>query len=865
MAHPTDDRAFRLPTDVRPVHYDAELSVDLAGRRFAGSVRIELALSRPAAELVLHGLELEIARAAVSDGARSQPARVRAVAASETLVLAFDAPLPAGRASVELAFSGRFCEGLRGLYLAGPELAATQFEAADARRVFPCLDEPGFKAPWRLAVEAPAGLTVLSNGPVEAVEARGAAARHRFAETPPLPTYLVAVVVGRLAASAEDRPSGVPLRTWAVPEKVGLAAFGQQVATEALPRLEAYFGLPYAFGKVDQVGLPDFEAGAMENAGLVTFREVALLLDPATASLAQRKRVAEVVSHELAHMWFGNLVTMTWWDDLWLNEAFATWMAYVVVDAWRPEWRVWLQFDQGKAAAMGLDALHSTHPIRAEVRTVAEATESFDLITYEKGGAVLRMIEGYLGAETFREGIRLYMRRHARGNAVADDLWRALGEASGQPVLALANAWIDRPGFPLVEARLEEGPGDASGAGNTARPGAARLHLTQRRFFSKPGESDPSARWPVPMVIRWGAGGATGEARLLLSEPSARLELPVRPDWVVLNAGATGVYRVAADRALIQGAARHLAALAPVERVALLADEWALVRSGERPVEGWLDLAAAFGGEADHAVLDELVARLSAIDHRLVEEGDRPAWAAFVRRLLGPAQARLGWEPSAGEADQVRLARAACIRAVGLVARDPTLAAEAAARLDRFTAGQRDALEPNLQDAAVAMAARAGDQARFEAFQALHARETEPAFRRRWLLALAAFEDPALAGRAIELAMGGGVPLQDWASFAGGLLSNRTARDPFWKRLRAEWPAVAARLANAPMLLRRVVEAVGSLTEPRHLGEARAFFAATSVDAAHAAVNQTLERLAEEVAMRGRVGPLVGAWLRGRR
>ena len=246
-------------------------------------------------------------------------------------------------------------------------------------------------------------------------------------------------------------------------------------AEAALPRLEAYFGLPYAFGKVDQVGLPDFEAGAMENAGLVTFREVALLLDPATASLAQRKRVAEVVSHELAHMWFGNLVTMTWWDDLWLNEAFATWMAYVVVDAWRPEWRVWLQFDQGKAAAMGLDALHSTHPIRAEVRTVAEATESFDLITYEKGGAVLRMIEGYLGAETFREGIRLYMRRHARGNAVADDLWRALGEASGQPVLALANAWIDRPGFPLVTRALERV--------------RARLQLSQRRFFSKPGEA----------------------------------------------------------------------------------------------------------------------------------------------------------------------------------------------------------------------------------------------------------------------------------------------------------------------------------------------------------------------------------------
>ena len=848
MAHPTDDRTYRLPTDVRPVRYRAALTVDLAGRRFSGRIRIDLALSRPVAELVLHGVELEITRAEVTGGGRTQAVQVRAAGASETLVLGLSAPLPAGEAAVEVEFSGRFCEGLRGLYLAGPGLAATQFEAADARRVFPCLDEPGFKAPWTLEVEAASGLTVLSNGPELSAAPRGATTLHRFAETPPLPTYLVAVVVGDLAASTGSRPAGVPLRTWSVPQKTALAAFGQRAAEEALPRLEGYFGLPYAFGKLDQVGLPDFEAGAMENAGLVTFREVALLLDPATASLAQQKRVAEVVTHELAHMWFGNLVTMTWWDDLWLNEAFATWMAFVVVDAWRPEWRMWLQFDQGKAAAMGLDALHSTHPIRAEVRTVAEATESFDLITYEKGGAVLRMIEGYLGAATFRQGIRLYMRRHARGNAVADDLWRALGEASGQPVLELANAWIDRPGFPLVTAALR----------------GQRLELGQRRFFSKPGEADPGARWPVPVVVRWGAGGLAGEVRLLLSGASGQLDLPAVPDWVVLNAGASGFYRVAADRALLQGAAANLASLAPAERVALLSDEWALVRCGERPVEAWLDLAAAFGGETDHAVLDELVARLSAIDHRLVDEADRSAWAAFVRRLLGAAQARLGWEPGAGEGDQDRLARAALIRAVGLVARDPGLAAEAAARLDRFTAGQRDAIEPNLQDAAVAMAARVGDAARFEAFRALHAKETEPAIRRRWLLALASFEEPSLAGRAIELAMGDGVPLQDWASFAAGLLSNRVAREPFWARLRAEWPAVAGRLANAPMLLRRVVEAVGSLTERSHLEQARAFFAATSVDAAHAAVNQTLERLAEEVALRERRGPLVGAWLRGR-
>ena len=400
-----------------------------------------------------------------------EPVATTAAPASETVVLRFASPLARGKAALELAWAGRMTDGLRGLYPAGDGIVATQFEAADARRVFPCFDEPGFKAPWRLAVEAPTGVAVLSNSAPASEEDLDGRRRIRFAETPPLPTYLVALVLGRVDAHLPVSVRGVPVRTFAQPAKLALTGFGQDVAVEVLPRLEDYFGVPYAFGKLDQVGLPEFEAGAMENAGLITYREVALLLDPATASLAQKKRVAEVVTHELAHQWFGNWVTMTWWDDLWLNEAFATWMAFKIVDQWNPAWRVWLEFDQGKAAALHLDALRSTHPVRAEIRNVAEATEAFDLITYEKGGAVLRMIEGYLGEEPFREGIRTYMRRHAKGNAVADDLWRALGEASREPVVELANAWIGAPGHPVIEV---------------ARTGRT-LRLSQRRFFSEPG------------------------------------------------------------------------------------------------------------------------------------------------------------------------------------------------------------------------------------------------------------------------------------------------------------------------------------------------------------------------------------------
>lgn len=858
MAHPTDDKNFRLSPDVRPAAYDARLAVSLAGRRFQGTIRIDLTLAQPAAELVLHAAELTITEATLSDG-QAHRVEVHAAKVSETIVLRLDPPALAGRATLDLAWTGQMTAGLRGLYPAGDGVAITQFEAADARRVFPCFDEPGFKAPWRIAIEVEPGVVALSNGsPIgeepprlsrtEAAEG-GVPRTIVFSPTPPLPTYLIALVLGRLEALPPVSVRGIPVRTWSVPEKLAFTGFGQDVAVEVLPRLEDYFGVPYAFGKLDQIGVPEFEAGAMENAGLVTYREVALLLDPATASLAQKKRVAEVITHELAHQWFGNWVTMSWWDDLWLNEAFATWMAAKVVDGWKPDWRVWLDFDQGKAAALHLDALRSTHPIRAEVRNVDEAGEAFDLITYEKGGAVLRMIEGYLGAERFRDGIRVYMRRHAKANAVADDLWSALGEASQEPVVELANRWIRQPGHPLVEVERR---------GRT-------LRLAQARFFSEPEARDPEgATWPVPMVLRFADAGGTRTHRVLLGDRSATVEVPGDGElaWLCANAGATGFYRVAYDPAALRALTANLGALEPAERITLLADEWALVRAGRREIGPFLDLCAAFGREDDYAVLDELVGRLAYVEHRLVAEGDRPRFQAFVARLLAPQLGATGWDAARAEPDPTRLRRAAAVRALGGVARSPGVIVEATARLDRWLAGDKDALEANLHEAAVHLTARAGDGARFDAFQRLFAQESDPSFRRRYLLALASFEDPALVARAIAFAFeADAVPLQDLASFLGALLGNRAARDAIWDELRSRWNVVHARLQNAPMLLRRVVEAMAQLVERRHLDEAAAFLAARPMPEAQQAIAQTLEKLRQDVALRERAQEAIARWL----
>ena len=480
-----------------------------------------------------------------------------------------------------------------------------------------------------------------------------------------------------------------------------------------LPRLEDYFGLPYPFGKLDQIGVPDFEAGAMENAGAVTFREVALLADPTTAPLAVQKRVAEVITHELAHQWFGNLVTMEWWDDLWLNEAFATWMSYKIVDDWRPSWRIWMDFEAGKGAALALDALVSAHPIRADVNNAEEAGESFDAITYEKGGAVLRMIEGFLGEDRFRDGIRLYMRRHREANATADDLWGALGEASGQPILDLANGWIRQTGYPVVSLSLER---DTRGA----------LDLRQRRFFAEPGAArEPATRWLVPVVLRFrDAAGHQGAARAARRRDSADHPGRPRATWPGASAtpGRAAFTAPPTTTARSAGFCRRWPSWRPAERrgpglgpvgagAGRRGADRGLPRSGrqparrDRPRRARRDRRAAV---ADRASFPRR--RRSGALHRLrrrAVQRARPPLGLVARRRR-PKTTRPGC------AGRSCCARWCCWRASpGAVAE-----AERRRRRRRRCGAPRATLDPNLLDIVVTAAARSADEARFDELRA---------------------------------------------------------------------------------------------------------------------------------------------------
>ena len=851
---------FRLPHDVRPSHYAAELHLDLAQSRFKGELVVTLAVQNATREFWLHSVDLDVTELSLASAAG--PCRIRSTArdaGSQTVAVVLADELPPGQAVLKVRWSGRFNPGLRGLYWAD-EVAVTQFEAADARRVFPCFDEPGFKARWRLVVHGvPAGATAISNGNVERIRVDPEGHQTiEFAATRPIATYLVALVVGRLTASPPDTVCGVEVRTWAVPAKAHLLGFAQEVARAALPRLEDYFGVPYAFGKLDQIGIPNFEAGAMENVGAITFRETALLVDEVHSPLHMRKVVAEIISHELAHQWFGNLVTMTWWDDLWLNEAFATWMGYKVVDQWRPEWRIWLDFAAGKETALAFDALRNTHPVRTEVLTPEQAGESFDAITYEKGAAVLRMLEGYLGESVFQRGIRSYIRHHLDGNTVASDLWSALDEASGEPVEALMRGWLEAAGFPLISLALEEESGEHP-----------QIRVTQTRYFADPAAQATRGTWMVPLVFKVRDDGGIHEHRVLLRDKELVVDVPVQGSlhWCLGNQDDRGFFRTRYDAPLHAHLVSALLELAPVERRGLLADAWAFVRSAHGTIESFLSLAQALRGEEDHSVLDELVGCLSALEHGYVGVADRDRLRLLVTDLLGPAWASLGWYPQADEDDGRRLARAAVVRGMVLVGRDPTEIRQAEGLFQRVLTGTNlpgtPDLDPNLVDAIVAAGARAANAETFDRLVERARTEVEPAARRRFLHATARVEAPDLVARAVERGFSEQVSMQDFPSYMAILLANPVARTAAWAAIRDEWPRVDAKL-GAPMLRQRLVEALAVLPGADALAEVQGFLTTRELEGCKQAAAQTLERMQLNLAMRKRIEPYLHAWLSAR-
>ncbi|MGZ8567133.1 MAG: M1 family metallopeptidase, partial [Actinomycetota bacterium] len=728
------EAAYRLPRSVVPSRYELIIEPDLETGTFTGEVAVAVTLHEPVAEIVLNAKELEVSGVELAG-----PERAIAIedvvpdAASERVTVILAERAEPGAWTLRLRFAAPLNDRMTGFYRStfdddGQErvVATSHFEATDARMCFPCWDEPDLKAVFGITLVVADGLTALSNGAeLERESLPDGRVRVRFGDTMVMSTYLVCLVVGPLVLTEPVDARGIPVRIACRPGQEHLTSFGLDAAVYSLNWFGEYYAIPYPDAKLDNVAIPDFAQGAMENLGCVTYRETLLLLDPDTTTPEEQLGVAETIAHELAHMWFGDLVTMRWWNGIWLNEAFATFMSYLAVDAMHPEWRVWDSFTRIRANAFEVDALESTRTIEYPVNSPDDASGMFDTLTYTKGGAVLRMLEQWLGPDRFRDGIRRYLRKHAYGNTETHELWDALEEETGEPVRRVMDAWIFQPGYPAITA---------------TRDGTV-LRLTQQRFI--PSRPDDDTAWPVPLLIR--QLGSQGEQldRVLVEVDGSTLQLVEPEALVVVNAGGSSFVRVFYDDDL-RGrlTARAFADLSPVERQCLVDDAWAAVVAGHAPASSFVDLVAGFADETDLSVWRAILTGLNWCD-RFVDGGPRERFRDFVRDLVRPAFARLGWDAVGGESALERELRGELVRALGVLGDDPETQAQA-------REAERDpSTDPAVSAASVDVVATTGTTDDFERFFAAASDAPTPQEQERYREALARFRDPVLMDRVL--------------------------------------------------------------------------------------------------------------------
>ena len=839
MSDPTpDDNPHRLSRAVLPRRYELTLEPDLESATFSGREAVAVEVVEPTAEVVLNAAEIDIDEATVelADGTRLA-ADVTLDAEAERATLRLDRPLPAGDATVHLRFRGVLNDKLRGFYRStftdqdGVErvLATTQMEATDARRAFPCWDEPDAKAVFGVTLVVPDDLLAVSNAAeLSRAPAGDGKVAVRFADTMPMSTYLVAFVVGPLVATDPVMVDGKPLRVVCPVGKEHLADYALEVGAFALRWFSEWFDIVYPGDKLDLVAIPDFAFGAMENLGCVTFRERYVLIDPATATQAERQALVDVIAHEIAHMWFGDLVTMKWWNGIWLNEAFATFMEMACTDAFRPDWQRWVDFGLSRSAAFDTDALSSTRPVEYPVVSPDEADGMFDILTYEKGASVVRMLEQYLGAERFRAGIRRYMVRHQFGNTETSDLWDALEEETGEPVRRIAESWIFQRGFPEVAV----GSGDGG------------LRFSQRRFGY--GAVDESVRWAVPVVVAHGGDGAEPALdRVLLDGDSADLALDGDVSWAMANAGAHGFYRVRYAPELLAALLDRIRDHSPLERYVLVDDAWSSVLAGSTTAGAFLDMVSRFGDETDLSVWERIVGGLATLD-RLVEGEPRRRLAAGVGALVGPARERLGDAAAEGDDDRTRTLRGVLLQTAAVMADDAVAQQRCRDLLDAFLADPAS-VDPSLSSAALTASTTLGDRALHDRLVERFTTADNPQDRERILRSLARFRDRGALGRTLELSLSGDVRSQDAPYLLSETLANRDNADSAWTYVSAHWAQINERFpVNS---IPRMLGGIRSVRDRALADRIAGFLADHPVPQGELQVRQHLERMGVSVAL----------------
>jgi aminopeptidase N len=830
--------AQRLPAGVHPERYGLALTPDLHAAAFSGEETIDVVLDSPSKTITLNAAEIKFGEVKAYAAKQSQIATTTLDEKKEQVTFTFADELPAGRVTLKIAYTGILNDKLRGFYLSKTKArnyAVTQFEPTDARRAFPSFDEPALKATFDISLTVDSGDTVISNTNLIADHPGPVAGKHtlRFATTPKMSTYLVAFLVGDFKCT-EAKTDGVPIRACSTPDKVELTRFALESAKYVLHYYDAYFGIKYPMPKLDMVALPDFEAGAMENFGCITYRETDLLVNSKTGNIPAKKRVAVVVAHEMAHQWFGDMVTMQWWDNLWLNEGFATWMETKPIADWKPEWNFPQDDAQSLDQTLNLDAQKTTRTIRATANTTDEINEMFDGIAYGKAGAVIGMVENYLGKETFRQGVHNYLQAHLYANATAEDFWNAQTANSHLPVDRIMSSFVTQPGVPLLTLSERRASG---------------VPVSQRRFFlSSAANAGKDQRWTVPVCLK-----TSGKpiCRVLTPEDSSiPLPMDIGMPMVYVNAGDKGYYRTAYTPQQYSAiVARAETALSPAEKIGLLGDGWALVRSGQGSVGDYLDLVLSLKADPNAAVWDTVHQQILQINSKIATNEDRAKLAEVLRRELGPVYTALG-SPAKGEPFDPQQLRGTLFEILG-DARDPAVVAQAQELTRRVFAdgNQKDkTLDATLADAAVLVSARNGDAALYDKVLVVNKNSGDPGEKTDALRTLARFRDPALVERTLNYTASGEVRNQDSGAIFTELLRDPETRDQTWGYIRKNWDKVHAQLTVSSG--EEVVGATGSFCTVQGRDEVVEFFASHRVEAAERTLSKAIDNINDCVRLR---------------
>jgi aminopeptidase N/puromycin-sensitive aminopeptidase len=840
---PVSASAERLPQTVRPEHYTLTLTPDLKAATFTGIETIDVNLAEPADRITLNAVELDLKSVTATAGGKEQPAAVTLNKEKEQATFAFADKLPAGKVRLAIAYSGILNNELRGFYLsktAKRRYAVSQFESTDARRAFPSFDEPAFKATYDITLVVDAGDTAISNSPIESDTPGPVEGKHtlKFAATPKMSTYLVVFLVGdfQCTTGASD---GVAIRSCATPDKLALTPYALDIATHVLHYYNNYFGIPYPLKKLDLIALPDFEAGAMENFGAITYRETDMLIDPKIASVNAQKEVALVIAHEMAHQWFGDLVTMQWWDNIWLNEGFATWMENKPVAHMHPEWNIDQLVVSSEDDSLNLDAQPTTRAIRAHADTREEIEQMFDGISYGKAGAVLAMIENYLGEETFRQGVHNYLAAHEYANATAEDFWGAQTATSHKPVDKIMESLVAQPGEPLI---------------TFGKQANGKITVAQKRFFFSPSiVPDPAQKWTLPVCFKT----ASGQDCQVLTPAETELKAPAGSAFA--NAGGLGYYRSAYPASVYAALVAQVeSSLTPSERISLIGDQWAQVRANTATIGDYLDLAAAVKADPGAQVLDEAFSGVrTAYTHIAASAEERAGLSAWIRSTYAPVYARLS-PPADSDSANTRELRADLFGLLGQRGKDPAILAQAREISARYLADP-GSIDATLGQTALSVAARHGDAALFDQLQKVSETSTNPEFQEGALRLLAQFADPALAQRSLDYALSGKVRNQDSIIQLGIALQVEETRDQAWKYIQDNWEKVQTQLT--PEMGGFLVRSTGSFCSADARASVEKFFAAHKVPSADQALRHAIESIDGCIELRKLQEPKLKQWL----